>query len=259
MAARRSAQYPYQWPNGTWHSTPAPPPPAAAPAPPKGVQRAPTPPPSSYPALPPSTYPIAPAKGVLRAPTPPSAPGAAAAAPGGAPAPGGFIPDAEYLAAAAQAAFQRNQQIEQLNTEGANDKTNFNTAITRLLTDVPKQRQAIREGANKEGLFYSGQLTKRLGDYEQALQRSQDDLNTGYGQREGARQAALTALQQGAPLDDAQLQAAAAARRIAADTVAADAGALAPPAVAATPARAAVAAAQKLMGHAPRRRHPRSR
>lgn len=170
-----------------------------------------------------------------------AAPGAAAA-----PGPAPFIPDAQYLAAAAQAAFQRNQQIEQLTQEGATDRTNATTALNRLVADAPQQRQGIREGANKEGLFYSGQLTKRLADYEQNLQRAQDDINTPLSQRENARQAAITALRQGAPIEDAQMLADAAGRQIASDTTAADAGALAPPAPS-TPAPAAVSAAQKLI------------
>jgi hypothetical protein len=118
-----------------------------------------------------------------------------------------------------------------------------------VITDAPQQRQGIRQGANKVGLFYSGQLTKQLNDYEQALQRSQDDLNTGFSQREGARQAAITALQQGAPVGDAQLQAEAAGRQITGDTAAADVGALAPPgpAAAAPPGAPAPSAAQKLI------------
>jgi hypothetical protein len=203
----------------------------------------------------------APQKGVIRPLAPPphkgiirpltAVPGGVAAPSGGTPTPAPFTPDAQYLASAAQAAFQRHQQIEQLNQEGANDKTNLTTAINRLLGDVPKARQGINEGANKEGLFYSGQLTKRLNDYEQQVQRAQDDLNTGFGQRDQARQAAITALQQGAPLDNQQLLAEAAGRQIGTDTTAADAGALAPPASSApAPAAAptlALTAAQKLI------------
>lgn len=177
--------------------------------------------------------PVAPAKGLpAGTPQPQAAPaGAGAAAAGGAGAAAGgapITPDAQYLAEAAQKAFLRTQQLTALTQESQDDKTNTQTAINRLLENAVSDRVKINEGANKEGLFYSGQLTKRLGDYEGQLERAKGDATTLLGQREASRLVQRNTIEQGGPLEDAVALALAGQRQTGRDTIAADSGALVP-------------------------------
>lgn len=161
------------------------------------------------------------------------APAAPAAAPSSAPTSGGpaqIVPDAQYLAEAAQRAFERTTKINSITDEGKNDRSDTQRAIDRLLEQAVNDRSTLSTNANKEGLFYSGQLTKRLGDYEKALTRNTGDQTTALGQREDARTAAMKALQQGAPLEEADALIAAGARQVSRDTAAADVGSLVAPA-----------------------------
>lgn len=144
------------------------------------------------------------------------------------PVAGTITPDATYLANAALAAFNRTTKINELSAEGKDDKTNTTTAIQRLIENAVGDLGNIDTGAGKEGLFYSGQLTKRRADYQTALDRNKGDMQTGLDQRQAARDAARTALEQGAPLDDAVEMAAAGTRQVGRDTAAADLGALVP-------------------------------
>jgi hypothetical protein len=218
VADKKSKEFPHQWPDGTWHSNTWQAHQAAmgalAGAPPKGVDR---PPP----------------KGVdrpLDAP-PAVAPTAAATAGGSPPASGGsaqIVPDAQYLAEAAQKAFERTTAITNFTEEGKADRAQSAEAIRRMLADAVQGRQTIKEGANKEGLYYSGQLSKRQGDYDTAVTRATGDVQTQLQTREDSRSRAVTAIQQGAPLEDAIALASAGARQTIRDTAAADANALVP-------------------------------
>lgn len=173
-------------------------------------------------------------------------PGVSAGTPATTPTAGQITPDAAYLARAAQAAFQRTTQLNRLHEEGKDDSTNTQTAISRMIENALKDRSKISEGAGKEGLFYSGQLTKRLGDYETELKRSRDDVQTSFDQREAARIAARKAIEAGAPIDDAAELSDAVTRQIGRDTTAADLGALVPN-VNTGPASTQVAAVQQLI------------
>lgn len=166
----------------------------------------------------------------------PAQPAAAGGAPAAAAAPAGgsataaatIVPDAQFLAEAAQRAFQRTTQLNALTQEGSDDKTNTTTAINRLLEGAVGDRQKINEGANKAGLFYSGQRLKQVGDYDKKLNESTGDATTLLGQRQSARDAQIAAINAGGPLDEATAMAAAGTRQTARDTAAADLGALAP-------------------------------
>lgn len=176
----------------------------------------------------------------------------AAGTPATTPAATQIVPDAAYLARAAQAAFTRTTRINQLADEAKNDDTDTRTTINRLIENAAGDRAKINEGANKEGLFYSAQLTKRLGDYERELTRSQDDVTSARAQRQAARDAARAALEQGAPLDDAVELADAVTRQVTRDTTAADLGALVPnvnagPGSTAVPAVTQAAAVKQLV------------
>lgn len=167
-----------------------------------------------------------PAKGVVRPPSP--MPGVST--PPGQPQEGGdeFTPDAEYLAAAAQRQFERSQAIEALTTQGTNDKTDTAEAIRRMLAKAPEERQGIKQGANRAGLFYSGQLGKSLDTYEADLTQRQGDVQLDYDRREAARAAARSAIEQGMPLEEAAALAESATRQVGRDTDAASANALVP-------------------------------
>lgn len=253
MATQKSSKYPYQWPNGEWHSItwaaerarqmttaqaqqaktappPVPIPQPAAPAPGPGPAKGGPGPAKGLPMV------TGPAKGLPMTP----APGTPAPTSAPAPAAGGsaaIVPDAQYLAEAAQRAFERTTKLNELGEEGRTDRTQAQEAIRRMLEDALQGQQTIREGAGKEGLFYSGQLSKRLGTYEQAVQRARGDVETSLQSREDARSRAIAALQQGAPLEEATALAGAGQRQVIRDTSAADLGALVPN----TPAPAATA------------------
>jgi hypothetical protein len=183
---------------------------------------------------------IGPPKGISATPQAPAAPQTGQAAPqpgqaapqaGGAPAASNaapITPDAQYLAEAAQAAFRRTQQLNSLTQEEQDDRTNTATAINRLLENAASDRVKIGEGANREGLFYSGQASKRLGDYEQQLNRARDDAQVLLAQRQAGRVAQRQGIEQGGPLDDAVAMSLAAQRQTARDTSAADVNALVP-------------------------------
>lgn len=148
----------------------------------------------------------------------------------------GFTPDAEYLAAAAQRAFERTQALQSLTTQRETDQADTAEAIRRMLSQAPEQRQSIKQGANKAGLFYSGQLGKQLDTYESDLRRRQGDIELDFQRRENARAAARQAIESGMPLEQAAALAESATRQIARDTEAANAGALVPTPTPAAPA-----------------------
>lgn len=153
---------------------------------------------------------------------PPAAPRPAAG--GGGPHP--IVPDAQYLAEQAQRQFERQQQINAYNAQTKDDQTNTQEAIRRLLGKVGDDRSNISNQANSQGLFYSGQLGKRLGDYQAEVTRQQGDLTTGQSQREAAREAARQAILQGRSIEEAAALAAAADRQVQRDQADAAAGIL---------------------------------
>jgi hypothetical protein len=210
-----------------------------------------------------SFLPLAPTpqKGVQRPPNP--APGVGTP-PGQPQAPGHvFTPDAGYLAGAAQRQFDRTTALNALTSQKTNDQTDTAEAIRRLLQDAPGQRQGIKEGANKAGLFYSGQLGKQMDEYEGNLTRAQGDIHLSYDRREEARQAARTAIEQGAPLEEAAALAESVTRRVGDDQDAANSNSLVPTPIPAAPGAPAVKppsrAAQARKLAAARRRPPARR
>jgi hypothetical protein len=139
-----------------------------------------------------------------------------------------FTPDAQYIAQAAQAQFDRTNQINQLNADADTARNTFQEAVRRLMEGVPEQRQGLKQQANKQGLFYSGILGKRLGDLEAAVARQRADMQGSHDVEQRAREAARAALLSGATLEDAAMQAAAVERQIARDQEAAASNSLAP-------------------------------
>lgn len=162
--------------------------------------------------------PVRPPAGI-RAPRAPSAPGApkpgAAAAPAAPVAPDPR--DSTYWQNLAKLQFTRNQQQAQLTQEQAYADTDFAEAVRRRLGQKVEDVQNIRQGANREGLFYSGQLGKRQGDYEVDFQRREADAQTAYTRANAAREAARQALAEGYSLDEAAAMAEAVDRQSARD------------------------------------------
>lgn len=155
---------------------------------------------------------------------PASAAPSAAAAPQDAP----LVDDAAATVARAQDLFQRGQQLGELDTQGRYDKEDVAEALRRMAGQRPKDQQNTREGANQQGLYYSGTLGKRLDDLAVDYARREADQQRDFQRREEARKAARAAIESGAPLEDAAISAALAERRVAGDTTAADAGGLVP-------------------------------
>jgi hypothetical protein len=226
VATRKSPQYPYRWPNGTYHSRPY----AGGNGPTSQLVGTATPGAAGLGGA-------GPAKGVQRAPNPAPGVGTPPGQPQAGPAP--FTPDAEYLAAAAQRQFDRTKALEGLTSQTTNDKTDTSEAIRRLLQGAPEQRQGITQNANRAGLFYSGQLGKQLTDYESNLTRAQGDIQLDYDRREQARAAARAAIEQGASLEEAAALAESATRQVGRDADAAAANSLVPTPLPAPPPTAA--------------------
>lgn len=155
--------------------------------------------------------------------------------------PATFAPDAQFLAEAAQRAHQKATALTRLSQETSDDRTNTATAINRLLENAIKDRGQIDEGANSQGLYFSGQRDKRRGDYEEGLTRAKGDAQTAFDQREAARISERSAIEQGDPLDEAAARALAIQRQIGRDTNAADLGALVPNIASPTAAAASAA------------------
>ena len=175
-------------------------------------------------------------------PAPQAQPAAAApAAPAPAAGPAVFTPDAAYLAAVAQSAFTRTNQLNQLDTEGRDQKTDTEEAIRRLLAKVPDDRRGITAGANRQGLLFGGHHSKQLDDYQGQVTRSESDQRLALQRGDDARAAIRKALQDGVPLEEAAFKAEAAERQLGRDQDAAALNMLAPPPAepAAAPARRA--------------------
>ena len=164
---------------------------------------------------PPQQRPAAPSAPRVPKPAPVASPTGGAQAPTAARTAAVFTPDAQYLAEAAQAQFNRTNRINQLNAEQENDRAVYQEATRRLMEGVPEQRQQISEQANRQGLFYSGQLGKRLGDLEAGVARQRADMRMSYDTEQRARQAARAAILAGEPLETAAMRAASVERSLA--------------------------------------------
>lgn len=155
--------------------------------------------------------------------------------------------DSDYLTWRAGADRDIAQQRGQLDNEETSDNVARAEAIRRMMTQRPEDLHAADVGANKSGLFYSGQLGKQRGQIEADYVRRQADTNAEYDQRKAARDVARRALEAGYTAEDAAQMAAAADRAVGRDSDYATLNALtsnADPAVA-RPAGVAPAAAAR--------------
>lgn len=159
---------------------------------------------------------------------PPRAPGTPAvgqppmAGPGGGGRkPAQFVPDATYLAQAAQQQFQRTSALNRISEESQTGRQSRDEAVRRVLEGLPQALQQTNQEYNKAGLFYSGQLGKARGEIETAIGRQRADIQNAFAAEERARQVERAAIQQGEPLETAALRAAAVERALTRDAEAA--------------------------------------
>lgn len=129
--------------------------------------------------------------------------------------------DAGYWNKLGQLAFQRNQRLGELDTEGQQDKTNFQESLRRFREMQPRQEEQATNSANRAGLLYSGILGRELGDIRTNAIRQEADMQGAYDNRERARAAARQALQDGATLEEAAAAAEAVDRQTGRDSEAA--------------------------------------
>lgn len=153
---------------------------------------------------------------------------AAAAQPAAAAQDAPLTDDAQSLAARARAIFDVTQQRQGLEQQGAYDTTDLGEAIRRLQVQQPRDTQTAREAANRQGLFYSGALSRNLDDLKASYLQRQGDLQQSYDRRKSARQSAIEALAQSEQISNQEIDAALADRLTAGDLAAADEGVLAP-------------------------------
>jgi hypothetical protein len=139
----------------------------------------------------------APAKGVPGQFT--YAPGVAAPG-GGAPAAPAAPPavpsplDSQYGSDVAGILFGNKNQRDDLSRQRSQGTEDFNTMLSRMADARAKDLQAQNYQANREGLFYSGQLGKRRDETSKGYDQQQQDAQTSYDRQQTALQQALDRL-----------------------------------------------------------------
>lgn len=119
-------------------------------------------------------------QGFKQSPTAPAMPFTAGVTPpsGIKPPPTPDARDSQYTSAIAANLFRRNQGLANLATSDSYARTDADTSVQRLALQQSQANQNANEGANKQGLFYSGILGKRLGDIETGYKGQRDDVTT---------------------------------------------------------------------------------
>ena len=131
--------------------------------------------------------------------------GTAAVAPGYAPPPAPKPPaptfqaptdvrDSTYNTGVAGLLFNNKNQRDDLNRQLGQGTEDFNTMLARMADARAKDLLATNYGANREGLFYSGQLGKRRGDVEKGYSQQESDARTSYNRQQEALNQALQRL-----------------------------------------------------------------
>lgn len=85
-------------------------------------------------------------------------------------------------------------QRDALKVQGEQATQDFNTMLQRMAENRANDLLAQNYNANKQGLFYSGQLGKRRDDVEKGYKQREDDARTSYDRANEARAAALDQL-----------------------------------------------------------------
>lgn len=120
--------------------------------------------------------------------------------------------DSTYWTQLAKLNFQRTNQLNSLQQSQGYEDIDYAEALRRRLEGAEGDRQGIKEQANREGLFFSGQLGKRQGAYETGLARQNADAQQSYERSSAARASQRDALNSGASLDENELLASAGER-----------------------------------------------
>lgn len=119
--------------------------------------------------------------------------------------------DATYWAQRAKLLSQDTQNLAGAEQQQSYEDTDFHEALRRRALQGQKDIQGIREGANREGLAFSGQLGKRQGDYEVGAAQQEGDARQVYERAKAERAPVITALREalrsGLPVDEAALYA----------------------------------------------------
>lgn len=144
-----------------------------------------------------------------------------------------FAPDSQYFSTAAQGTFDVGQGLAANDQQGVSNEATYREALRRLQEQRPGVERNAANSYNNQGLFYSGQYGKKLGDIATQFAERQADTRANYDSSEQARLAARRALEAGYTVSDAAAYAQSADRQVNNDTAQADAGTLAPPAPAA--------------------------
>jgi hypothetical protein len=139
------------------------------------------------------------------------------------------IQDPSFLAWQAQRQNEINQTKAGYDAADQSESLARAEALRRLGTQKPTDVRKTSESFNKAGLFYSGQLGRAQDDLQANYLQREGDVNSRFDASAASRRAARQALDQGYPLEVAAQLAAAADRKISADSAAADEGVLAPP------------------------------
>jgi hypothetical protein len=115
---------------------------------------------------------------------------AAPAAPPVAPSP----LDSQYGSDVAGILFGNKNQRDDLSRQRSQGTEDFNTMLARMADARAKDLQAQNYQANREGLFYSGQLGKRRDETSKGYDQQQQDAQTSYDRQQTALQQALDRL-----------------------------------------------------------------
>lgn len=102
--------------------------------------------------------------------------------------------DSQYASGVARLLYQTKRQRDDLGRQGRDDQADFDTMLHRMARDRATSLQNQNHQANREGLFYSGQLTKRRGDTERQYGEKEQDARTDLDRRATARASALNDL-----------------------------------------------------------------
>jgi hypothetical protein len=102
--------------------------------------------------------------------------------------------DSTYANGVARLLFNNKTQKDQLTQQGDQDKQDIDTALQRMARQRSIDLLNQNHQANREGLFYSGQLTKRRGEVEHDYSDRQGDAQRDYDRRVAARAQALAQL-----------------------------------------------------------------
>jgi hypothetical protein len=121
----------------------------------------------------------------------------AAAPAAAAPAPPAAAPDprdSTFNTSVAGLLFNNRNQRQDLETQNGQQAEDFNTMLARMADNRAQDLLAQNYAANKQGLFYSGQLGKRRDTVEKGYDQQKQDAQTAYDRGVQARAEALNRL-----------------------------------------------------------------